>query len=64
VSFAAVTDDPSGNQVHAMSDNTPVTLCGLEAANCYVVHEDFQAATVAMRCARCDEAIAGAGQSA
>jgi hypothetical protein len=58
VSFAAVTADPSANQVHAMAENTPVTMCGLEAADCYVVHEDFQAANAGMRCPHCDEAIA------
>lgn len=37
--------------------NTPVTMCGLEAGDCYVVHEDFSAANQAMRCPRCDQAI-------
>jgi hypothetical protein len=66
VSFAAVTNDPSAEQVHAMAENTPVTMCGLEAGDCYVVHEDFGAAPAGMRCPRCDEAIAIAntGQSA
>jgi predicted xylose isomerase-like sugar epimerase len=59
VSYAAVTRDPSANQVHAMAENTPVTLCGLEAADSFVVHEDFQSASAAMRCPGCDEAIAG-----
>jgi hypothetical protein len=58
VSFAAVTDDPSANQVHAMAENTPVTMCGLEAADCYVVLEEFQMADATLRCAQCDEAIA------
>jgi hypothetical protein len=59
VSFAAVTEDPSANQVHAMAENTPITMCGLEATNCYVVLEDFQGADAAMRCAQCDAAITG-----
>lgn len=59
MSFAAVTNDPTANQVHAMAENTPVTMCGLEAADCYVVLEDFQLADVTLRCAHCDQAIAG-----
>ena len=57
--FTAVTDDPSANLVHAMAENTPITMCGLEAAGCYVVHEDFQVANPAMRCTRCDQAVSG-----
>jgi hypothetical protein len=59
MSFAAVTNDPSANQVHAMAENTPVTMCGLEAADCYVVLDDFQGADAALRCAQCDAAIIG-----
>jgi hypothetical protein len=59
MSYAAVIEDPSALQVHAMAEDTPVTMCGLEAANFYVVLEDFHAADPSMRCHRCEEATGG-----
>lgn len=57
--FAAVTADPSSGVVHAMAENAPITMCGLEAGECYVVLEDFDATVPSMRCGHCDQAIAG-----
>lgn len=48
--FAAVTADPSAEQVHAMAESSPTTLCGLEAGEYYVVLADFQTADTSMRC--------------
>lgn len=59
MSYAAVIEDPSAHQVHAMAEGTPVTMCGLEAANFYVVLDDFHAADPSMRCPRCEEATGG-----
>ena len=59
MSYAAVIEDPSAHPVHAMAEDTPVTMCGLEAASFYVVLDDFHAADRSMRCPRCEEAVGG-----
>jgi hypothetical protein len=43
-----------------MHESMPVTLCGQEAGDCFVVTEDFLTVPADRRCSRCFEAVGAA----